>query len=285
MDYFNERKQFVRIGTIYSKLADVTSGVPQGSVIGPFLYSVATSSFVVDSRNCHLVKYADDTTLCLPLLKNNDNSHILRAHENLIAWSNSMSLSINSRKSKCLSICKRFSSSAFRIPGIQSVETLCILGVTFNARGTWSTHVDNIIRCTSRRFYILRTLRPLISDNNLKMAYFGLMRSLIEYCCPVFVGLSLSDSHRLEMIQRRFHKLLCGRHCSCEALPSLKGRRQSQSLKLLNCIMSDDQHVLRCLLPRVSPSGRFLLPVSHTERRSRAFIRYMCSFYNSYCKR
>ena len=68
--YLRDRTQFVRIGNEKSSLALVTSGVPQGSVVGPFLFSMVAGSFPVEYENATVIKYADDFTVCAALLKN-----------------------------------------------------------------------------------------------------------------------------------------------------------------------------------------------------------------------
>ena len=178
-----------------SNFTRVTSGIPQGSILGPFLYCVATSSLEMNSRNCHMVKYADDTTLCFPVYKDDANDHILLHHQQLLDWSDSMSLKINRGKCKTLTIFKHSGTQRIDIPGTQTVDTLCILGVHFNSSGTWSTHINNVIRNASRKFYILRTLRPLLSDEHLITVYNGILRSLLEYCSSLFVGLHVKEGN------------------------------------------------------------------------------------------
>ncbi|MEL7307993.1 MAG: reverse transcriptase domain-containing protein [Pseudomonadota bacterium] len=54
--YLENRKQFVRIGSVCSSLIDVTSGVPQGSVLGPFIFSAVVGSLKVSNRDCCIIK-------------------------------------------------------------------------------------------------------------------------------------------------------------------------------------------------------------------------------------
>ena len=51
------------IGCVRSSFREVTSGVPQGSVLGPFLFSVVMGSLEIGASDCAIVKYADDLTL------------------------------------------------------------------------------------------------------------------------------------------------------------------------------------------------------------------------------
>ena len=284
-DYLSSRSQYVKVGITCSTHIDMTSGVPQGSVLGPFLFSVAVYSLVVgDSVLCHMIKYADDITLCLPLFRDCNNAHVLREHESVLCWSNRHDLHINATKCKILTIKKSEAYNDFVIPNVTAVEVLPILGVRFNNRGTWSSHVDSVVATSSRRFYAARILRRSLSKSSMLLLYFSLIRSVMEYCAPLFISLSVRDCNRLDRIQRRFHRLICGEECNKVCLTNLSKRRVDLSLKFLNRIMSPS-HVLHALLPPMSNSGRFLLPRRKTIRRSKTFMLSACSLYNDRFRR
>ena len=285
-NYLSDRSQYVKVGIHCSFPVHVTSGIPQGSVLGPYLYAVTTSSFKINTSSCDMIKYADDTTLCFPLYKS-DNSHIIREHLQLLEWSSTMDLKINPQKCKSLTIKKKSFTCVCEEVSLQNVtpvQSLNILGVTFNNKASWSSHVHNVIRTASRRFFILRVLRRSLSDTNLRLVYFALLRSVLEYCAPLFVSLASVDSNRIDRIQRRFHRLLCGEGCNCLILPSLSDRRDVISFNFFRKLLKSN-HVLHYLLPPISPTGRFILPLRRTVRRSKSFILHMSSVYNATVKR
>ncbi len=62
-DYLKDRTQSVRFGNTISSKKCVKYGVPQGSILGPFLFNIYVNDISDNIKDCIIVQYADDTQL------------------------------------------------------------------------------------------------------------------------------------------------------------------------------------------------------------------------------
>lgn len=247
-------------------------------MLGPFLFSVVVGSLAIPNRNCRIIKYADDITVSIPLYKDcmhhhqhNPNVQVSEIHETVVNWSREIGLPLNTKKCKTMLIPRARDCQIVSLPEVQNVQTLTILGVTFNSRCSWSDHVERVARNASRKLFPLRLLKPHLDQKSLKLVYFGIMRSVMEYAAPLFLSLTDKDSRKLQVLQNRFHRILCGKDCKQMCLPPLADRRRKISLDLYEKAISQDGHLLKKILCSFSSSGRHILPHVRTTRRLNSF--------------
>ena len=62
-NYFQNRKQYVIFNNHESDLTEITTGVPQGSILGPLLFSIIINDLKKSSEKLRFLMYADDTTI------------------------------------------------------------------------------------------------------------------------------------------------------------------------------------------------------------------------------
>jgi len=131
----------------------------------------------------------------------------------------------------------------------------------------WNLEISKRYKRASQRLFVLRKLKRLLHKFELVGVHNNFILSLLEYCAPVFLGLSTENSKKLEKLQRRSHKIVCGPECRCDRFPLLADRRKQLALK---CLVD---HILHRLYPHHLPSGRRLLfPFCRTSRRLSSFI-------------
>ena len=67
-----------------------------------------------------------------------------------------------------------------------------------------------MIKCASQRLFFIRLLKSQVNQEEICTAFNSLVRSILEYCAPLFIGLSKCNANKLEKILSRFHRLICG---------------------------------------------------------------------------
>lgn len=99
--YLTNRQQFVQIALNKSSVKQVTNGVPQGSVLGPILFSLFINDYPSSLYEAQAVLYADDTALIithpsLTEIQSLGNNEL----QNTLNWFNANKLLLNIKKTK-----------------------------------------------------------------------------------------------------------------------------------------------------------------------------------------
>jgi len=275
-DYLSNRRQRVRLGEVTSAFCDVTSGVPQGSILGPYLFVIFMSSYNTCYPSTKIIKYADDVTIIIPVKKFDfyDMSHVSCEIENFASWCRNHRMLINADKTKVLNV--NLSNIPLpSVPSLKNVSSLKILGLIFNEKLTWSDHFDFMIAKLSRRLYVLRILRQLMCHNDLVLVYNCIIRSVMDYASPVYINPGVSCGKRLRRLCKRAYRIIHGQDDSCNLCDMLNMtvRRELLSMRLFQKAKDDTHHILHRLLPHTSNrSDRLILPTVRTTRRMQGFV-------------
>ena len=193
--YLTDRQQRVKIGNVFSSTLPVTSGAPQGSLLGPFLF-VLYCHDVKPANDCtSLFMYADDICEVCPIFKDDyalSVQNVSVEFENIHSWSVSNSLRLNSDKTRALCIRKKNFDVIFPFP-FSIVESCKLLGVIWNERLTWTSHFLYLLKCASKRLYIIRILKQVLPHDDYGMFFIWSLRAY--FCtqpnCPVHWTINL----------------------------------------------------------------------------------------------
>jgi hypothetical protein len=281
--YLSSRTMCVKISNNFGPIVKIPSGVPQGSVLGPFLFAAYMGSINFDKINVKCVKYADDVTLIEPLSRNQVSSVTL---DDCMSIFEREGLFVNRMKCKLLHICFcRTLQSGCKMTdcGFTQVSSLRVLGFTFTDRFTWDMHISHVLKTASQRLHIIRCMKQCLSLEELMLIYHAIITSVLLYASPVFGSLSLTLLNKLERFQRRAHRIICGRSsCDCNGFPSLCGRFEDAATELLLRAEANGSHPLHRYMPRrMSATRQFRNPVCFTSRRLNSFIPWACRLINS----
>ena len=194
-NYLTNRQQYVNFQNTNSSLLNITTGVPQGSILGPLLFIIYINDIPNSSKLLNFISYADDTTLFVSLNYNHDNStdnfspnsSILNNEIKLVSdWLSLNKLSLNTSKTKCMTFHskkKTINSPILKIENtaIEHVQNFQFLGIMLNKHLNWDTHINHIAKKISKTIGILNRLKRTLPTFTLKTIYNSLINSHINY--------------------------------------------------------------------------------------------------------
>ena len=206
--YLSGRQQRVVLNGKSSDWRNINSGVPQGSVLGPLLFLVYINDILDDLQSlCYI--FADDTSFLNEISKANPDITAVHINNELVtlnAWSRQWLLPFNALKTKYMIFSKRKNRPKLRLlfdgVELEEVQSHTHLGLTFDNSMTWQFHIDFICDKVSKRVSGLRLIRKLVPRKTLEHLYTVMIRPVIEYACTVFDNITITNSIRLERLQR-----------------------------------------------------------------------------------
>jgi hypothetical protein len=283
--YLQDRLQRVILeSSVISRPTRVTSGVPQGSILAPYLFAAHMGTLQPFNSAAAIFKYADDVVTAIPIVRAANIDLLIRDELSHIgAWCCDNGLTLNANKTKVLVIPKR-GTSVNQTDNINR-EFVCnelkILGVIYNSNLNWSSHVMMICKKARRNLYVLRQLKRLMTKENLHNVYSSLIMSILEYCAPLFIGLDAQNSKRIEKVRKQCHRIICGIHCECSLFENISNRRLRQALRFFQNMKSPCS-ALHHLFPKTLPSsGKLAMPFCRTQRRLNSFLPQCIILYNN----
>jgi hypothetical protein len=206
--FLSNRVQMVKINAALSRKISVTSGVPQGSVLGPTLFLIYINDLVNEIHHSQILLFADD----LKIFNLSDNHHLLQADlTRLVSWSEKWQLPISLKKSNVLYLGKSNPKYQYSLNMhiLEDAGTSCKdLGVFISNDLSNKVHCNNIVAKASRIANMIH--RCFISkDIELRVkAFKTYVRPILEYSSVVWNPHLVSDIQKIENVQRRFTKRL-----------------------------------------------------------------------------
>lgn len=259
--YLSGRRLQVRINEHVSDEYFATSGVPQGSHLGPILFNIFVNDIGRNFQSDYLL-YADDLKIFRMITSIRD-SHILQNDlDKLCDWCRENKLDLNIKKCAVMSFSRAHMQSPtnYKLNGqtIAEVEDIKDLGIIVDSSLTFHKHIEKIsMQAYKVLGLITRTCRDFKNINALKSLFSALVLPILEYGSVIWSPSTDSMINTLERVQYKFCKtaLYRNRHISDTVtvdevrrvlrINELKYRRQTADLifffKLFNGLIDSPE--------------------------------------------
>ena len=235
--YLKDRSQYVVFNGIYSDVINLSTVVPQGSILGHLLFIIYMNDIHTATNSFKAVLYADDTNLISPICSFN-SQHSLN-HDSLgdvcsninvelnfiLEWLNVNKLSLNASKPKFMSfhypqrkVDNLSLDLTINSTSIERVSEFIFLGLTLDECLNWKPHVQKISNKISRIIGVLCRLKNYLPKHILRTIYNSLILPHLQYAVLTW-GFKMG---RVELLQKRAVRAITSSNYNAHTEPLFK---------------------------------------------------------------
>ncbi len=216
--YLTNRSFAVKVGECLSTSAPLTSGVPQGSILAPLLFSLYMlplgSIFRKHGVSFHC--YADDTQIYMPLQKNDKNAltPLLNCLRDVKSWMALNFLKYNDSKTEIILFgqIENLASVNVHLGPLAAHNKVAVknLGVWFDRELKFDKQINNVVKSCFFNLRLLAKVKPFLSATDLEKLIHAFIFSRLDYCNTIYIGVNQTALARLQAVQNAAARLLTG---------------------------------------------------------------------------
>ena len=219
--YLEKRKQYVYCNGQTSELQQVTTGVPQGSSLGPLLFLIFINDFPQHIKHSISNMFADDGVIyncgksfqgTLDTLQSSVNDAGALYHNNNLPVSIPKSVSMlgaSERTLRALDDEDRCLNLKLNGTTLQQVSFCPYLGVQLDNSLKWSAHIPNLCKNLAQKVGLLNRLRKTLNKSMLNKLYLTTIQPRIDYAISVWGYCPENYKEHIRRLQHRAARIVC----------------------------------------------------------------------------
>ena len=269
----SDRKQYVKGDMFESIVLSVLIGVPQGSVLGPLLFIIFIND-IVNSSKLFAVLFADDAALVASHEKLKKVNKIMNAEMKLVSnWLVTNRLTLNLKKTKFMVICNKRNEHIQKLIKkfkvninnycIEKVVEFKYLGVLFNHKLNWHSHIEYLCTKISKAVGVMSQLRYRLPHQALKMIYHSLVASYLRYGVATWGSVNSTAMNKLNSLNNRAIQMVWPSNLSLDTV-----YQHSKALNIDSLYKFETAKFVHAINIEKQPKAftSYISPISHTYR-------------------
>ena len=223
-DFLTGRRQQVLVNGEQSDVSQVTSGVPQGTVLAPLLFLCFINDLPKNILST-VSLYADDVILYTPINSKEDCYQLQKDLTILERWANKWKMTFNVQKCEFIRITHKkkpiFYHYTLYDTVVQEVTHTKYLGLTIDSKLSWSEHIRQITnKANSIKGFLQRNLHSYPISVKVS-CYKSLIKPILEYACVVWDPYAQKDILAIESVQRRCARFVYNNYSSYASVTNM----------------------------------------------------------------
>lgn len=214
--YLSNRECKVLFNGSYSESKILSCGVPQGSCLGPLLFSIFTNDLSFILEHARIALYADDSTIYVSDANSVRINDILNEELQIIeSWIKENKLVINAEKTKCILLGSNYflqNSPALTLcvegTPIEQVTETKLLGVTVDCKMTWDSQIKQILNKMGRSMAFVRHCRTCLSTRMRRTLVESIVLCHLDYCSIIWSTTTEANLNKLQVAQNKAARLV-----------------------------------------------------------------------------
>lgn len=220
--YLSDRTQRIAVSSTINNITTetlsasckVTSGVPQGSILGPLLFLVFVNDLRYSMDTNSFYQFADDTSCIIYNTSISELSGKLsQVAENMLKWCSANNLVLNVGKTGLVSF-KHFNNKSLLVRmnerSVEQVENIKFLGVTIDTNLTWHSQTNHVISKLNSCCCAIRFLRGSFNLQSLRIFYFSYIQGFLQY--SIMFWYHSQYTNKVFISQKRIIRTMLGLH-------------------------------------------------------------------------
>ena len=215
--YLTNRQQCVVVKSSISTFQTLHYGVPQGSILGPLLFSLYINDLPLHIKStCEC--FADDTTIHSNHSDVTTLAKTLQESVNdLIQWTESNHMALHPHKTKAMLVTTRqkrqnltiqFPPLYLKNEVIDQVTHHKVLGISVDNNINWNSHISSLCKRISQKVYQLAKIKHFLDSASRKLFFHAHIQSNIDYASTLWDSASMNTLKPLLSLHKRAVKLI-----------------------------------------------------------------------------